>query len=814
MNVPAALKETLHRARRSPRLSVAVVLCIALGMAATGSVATLVSLTSLQSLPFPESERLVRIWNFEASHDRRQGLSWRDFTDLQAGMDTLDALEAAARSRLVWHLPDRASRRVEGEAISEGYLGLLDVSPYMGRLFSREEMGAGEPVMLLGYDTWAREFNYAENILGTAIRTSTQYGDAARNFTVIGVLPPDFHGTIEDDMPDLEFWVPVRAYYGPETRQARDSARNTWAVGRLAPGASVASAQSEADGIAAALAPEFAAFSDSHEFRVESMGANWREGFTDAGTLLAAAAALLLAVAVLNVAMLLVARAMERRHELSVRAALGAGRWQLVAPVLGETLLLATVGGVIGLAVAGTLLNGFLSLSGNQIPSYLDVRPDWATLVVTFTLMLLAGGAAAALPAWAATRVDVNDALREGSGKLSGSRSASRWGRWLVGAQVALTLALLLAGALLGRSYWAMAQHDLGFATENRLRMGLFINPVDVPDDAALPVFVDRVKAELMAQPGVRDVALLWPTLPMPYAVPAGIQWPGMPESERESGFQVSYYAVHEGFFGALEVPLLAGREFDARDAEPGRRTVVIGRNLAERLGGSTAALDREITHDGTAYRVVGVVGEMSIGGPRETPAFRHKLYLPYAQVPRRVVSPIVHVDGDPEVYAEPLKQTLARIAPNSAVDWVDPVDKFIGWLYRDSAFRLALVAAFAFSALLLAAVGLYAVLAQQVTATTTEIGIRKALGASDGRVLARVVRRGLTVTLAGIGAGLVLSLGFSRVLSGLLYNVSAIDPVAYGAATGILLAVALLACLLPARRAARVAPMEALRHE
>ncbi len=189
-------------------------------------------------------------------------------------------------------------------------------------------------------------------------------------------------------------------------------------------------------------------------------------------------------------------------------------------------------------------------------------------------------------------------------------------------------------------------------------------------------------------------------------------------------------------------------------------------------------------------------------------------MYLSYYQLPRRVVSPLVEVAGDPAAYAEPLKQVLARVAPNSAVDWVDPVENFIGWLYRDSAFRLVLVAAFAMSALLLAAVGLYAVLAQQVTAATTEIGIRKALGASDGRILLRVMQRGLAVTAAGLAAGLALSLAFSRLLAGMLHGVGTTDPVAYAAAAGALTVVALAACLLPARRAARIAPMEALRHE
>ena len=807
-----AIRDGLTRTRRSPRLSVAAVLCIALGMAATAAVATLISLTTFRPLPFPDAERLVRIWNTEGDVAQRDSLAWLDFQDLSA-METLDALEAAVRSRLVWQLPDRAARRVEGEAISGGYLSLLDVRPYIGRTFTAEEYASGEPLMLLSHAAWGREFNYDPNILGTGIRTSTQGQGITKTYTVIGVLPPDFHGTIEDDMPDLEYWVPAQSYLVPELEAQRDL-RGVLVVGRLAAGASLAAAQAEASAMAATLAPEFAQLFSNHDFRVERLGADWREGYGEANQLLSMAAGLLLLVAVLNVAMLLLARATERRHELALRSALGAGGWQLVLPVLAETIVLALLGGALGLLLAGPLLTGFLSLSGSQIPTYLDVRPDRLTLAVSFLAMLIAGLIAAVLPAGAATRINVNEALREGSGKLIGTRSAGRWGRWMVGGQIALTLTLLLAGALLGRSYLELQNRSLGFATDHRLRMGLFVNPADVPDEAGLPPFIEEVEAALRAHPGVRDVALLWPTVPLVAPINGRLQWPQMPEGQRDPGLLVSNYIVDDGFFAGLDMPLVSGRTFDSRDADAQLRTALVSRSLADQFGGPTAALERQVTLNGNAYRIVGVVGDAMFGGPRESADFRHQMYLSYAQLPRRIVSPIIEVDGDPAAFAEPLKQVLARVAPNSAVDWVEPVDEFIAWLYRDSAFRLVLVAAFAISALLLAAVGLYAVLAQQVSAATAEIGIRKALGASDRRILARVVSRGLSVALAGVGVGVLLSLGFSRVLSGLLYGVAALDPLAYLVAAGLLLLVALVSCLLPGLRAAQVQPTEALRYQ
>jgi hypothetical protein len=258
----------------------------------------------------------------------------------------------------------------------------------------------------------------------------------------------------------------------------------------------------------------------------------------------------------------------------------------------------------------------------------------------------------------------------------------------------------------------------------------------------------------------------------------------------------------------------VAGRLFDSRDADSAIRSAIVGKSLADLLGGPEAALEREVALNGTAYRVVGVVGDTRFGGPDGPADFDHQIYLSYAQIPRRVVSPVIEVDGDPAAYAQQLNAALARIAPGSAVDWVEPVDEFVGWLYRDSTFRLALVAAFALSALALVSVGLYAVLAQQVAAATSEIGLRKALGASNRRILVRFVRRGLGVSAGGILAGVVVAALFSRVLQGMLHGVSQADPIAWLVTVGTVFGVAVAACLVPASRAARVQPIQALHHE
>lgn len=797
---------------RSPRLSLAVVVCIALGMAATAAVATLIDLTTFRAPPFPEPERLVRIWNSEAGSGERDALAYRDVEDLRERLGALDVLEGAARARLIWHRQGEIGRRVEGEAVSGGYFELLGVSPSLGRMITPEEHARGDAVMLLSWDAFGREFGYDEGVLGAPLRVSYQNQGDAAVYTVIGVLPPDFAGTIEDDMPDLEFWIPLRNYVVDEAREDR-AVRSMLALGRLAPGATIAQAQAQADALNAALEGAYTAFANDHLFRVEAFGDNWRSPFRTASTAFGVAALLLLGIAVLDVALLWLARTLERRHELAVRAALGAGRRRLLAQVLAETLILSAVGGLLGLAAAAPLLDLFLSIADVQVPSYLDPRPAGVTLAVTFGSLLAAGLASAALPAWLAARIDAGDALREGSSRLAGSGQAGRWGARLVRAELALALVLVTAAALLGRSYVELARAELGFASENRLRMGLFLNAADVPDEASLPALYDRLEAALEAEHGVRDVALVWPTAPILDPVVGRLQHAALAVDEPE-GLRVGNFIVSDGFFGAMSMPLVAGRAFDGRESLSEGRSAIISAALAERLGGPMQALNQLVRLNGSEYRVVGVVRDAKFGGPMEGPMHRYEMYLSLRQLPRRLVSPIVHVDGDPAAFAEPLKRRLAEVAPSSAVDWVDPLDTFIAWLYRDSTFRLALVAAFGTSALALALVGLYAVLSQQVVRAIGEIGIRKSLGATDSRIRREVVLRGLRTVLAGLAAGALASLVFARLLANLLHGVGIYDPVAFAVSAGLLLVTALAACWLPARRAAAIEPMQALRSE
>jgi len=594
----------LHGLRRSPRLSLAVVLCMALGMAATAAVATLIDLTTFRSPPFPHAERFVRIWNSETGSDERDSLAYRDYVDLRERLTALDALEGVVRARLIWHQADDIGRRVEGEAITPQYFELLGVTPYIGRMITGEEHVRGDAVLLLSYDTWGREFDYDEDILGQPLRVSYQVQGAGAVYTIVGVLPPDFAGTVEDDMPDLEFWIPATNFLLGDALEDR-SARSMYAIGRLKADATIAQAQSQADALDAALEGEFDAFNNAHVFKVEAFGANWRSPFKAATGAFGLAALLLLAIAVVNVALLLLARTLERRHEFAVRGALGAGRRQLLGQVLSETLLLALVGGLLGVFAAAPLLHFFLGIADVMVPEYLDPRPELTALAVSFAVMIAAGCAAAVLPAWFGARVDAADALREGSSKVAGSRQSRLWGSRLIAVELALTLMLITAAALLGRSWLQLNDTDLGFASEERLRIGLFVNSADVAQDDALPAFYERLEEALLAQAGVRAVALVWPTAPILEPIVGRLQHAAIQTTEPE-GLRVSNYIVGDGFFEALNLPIVAGRSFDGREAGNGAPSAIISSTLADQFGGAVAALNQIVHLNGTEYRIVG----------------------------------------------------------------------------------------------------------------------------------------------------------------------------------------------------------------
>jgi len=819
------LRTALRNLFKSPRLSLAAVACISLGAAATSAIATLVAATLLRPLPFPDADRLVRIWFDDGNGNNHVSLSIPDLREA-AALTSFDRLLGTSRVRIV-ALLDGGAERMRGEAVTPDYFDTLGVRPAAGRLLGPDDDRPGAPrVVVLSYRTWVTRFGASADVVGRTFKTSREI------YTIAGVAPAGFGGTIEDDI--IEFWMPLPQYEPASVLQDR-SARATWAIGRLRPGTTARAAADEVAALGRRLARDYPEDEGRLRLRTEPMGENWRAGFRSSAWLLLGAAVLLLTVAATNVAGLMVARVIDRRRELAVRSALGASRGELVRQLLLETLLLVAAGGVLGTLTAPLVLDGFLRLSPVALPAYLRVEPDPAALLIALAVLGAIGIVAGLVPALVGSRVQPADVLREGGRGQAGGRSERRWGARLIAGEAALTLMLLVSGGLLLRSWQQLEHTSLGYRTDGIARLAITVSRQDARDEAALAALYERVRSSVGQYPGVDAVGLVWPTLPPWDGYRAHIRYPGLDPRVAEIGREVGGHVADAGLLAMLGVPIVAGRNLQPADG-PGTHVVLVSRALAERLGGAANALEREITIvpdrdtnlPSGSFRIIGVVENVAYDGLGEqdtrryirygdstdAKASREDVYLSLAAFPSRVISIGASTRGAAATLIDPLRRRLGELAPGSAIHWTGTMNDELALEYAPSRFYAVLVAAFSTTALALTAIGLFAVLSHAVARRSHEIGLRVALGASRPDVIRLVLGNGFAPLAIGIGIGLAGSVAVTRVMGRLLYGVSALDVAAFGGATALLVGIALTASILPARRASALDPVDALRTE
>jgi predicted permease len=808
---------------RSRRLSLAAIVCVGLGAAATSSVGTLVSATLLRPLPFPSSERLVRIW-FQEGENPRVHLSIPELRDL-AALTCFDELLGTARSRFVG-IFESGAERVRGEGVTANYFEILGLKARLGRLFTPDDFRAdAPPAAVISSRAWATRYGADPQVVGRTLRTDRQ------GFTIIGVAPAGFAGTVEDDV--VEVWMPLTHYQPAELLDNRDE-RPAWAIGRLREGVGLEAARAEAAALTTTLREQHPDVYRRLRLTVEPMGENWRSDLRPRGVLLLSASGLLLLVAALNVAGLLLARVLDRRREMAVRAALGAGRRRLLAQLLVEALVLVGLGGALGLVAAPWVLDGFLALSPVALPAYLSLSLDMRSLALSITALAVAGVLAGCAPALVGSRVSPGEALKDGGRAAVSGRREVQWGAWIVGTETALTLVLLVAAGLLLRSWERLERLDVGFRTEGIARLAVSLSRLDLPDARRLPAEYERLRAALAAHPGVDAVGLVSPTLPPWDGYRPRVRFASKDPSTSEEGLVVGVHAADPGLFRVLRIPVATGRLIEASDGPASSRVAVVSRGLAERLGGLHEAIGREVTlpADGDLpagpVRVVGVVDNVAWDGAADQDTRRYiryadaadprggreDLYLSLDQYPSRRVSLAALARGDAAPLVDALRRRLGEIAPTSAVHWTSTMTDELASEFAPSRFHALLLATFSASALLLTGVGIFALLAHSVARRTSEIGLRVALGATPRRVLRLVVGAGITPLVGGFALGLVAAAGTARLLGRLLYDVSPRDGVAFAGAVLAVLLVALPAALLPARRATSLDPMRALRDE
>jgi predicted permease len=812
--------------RSTPLLSLASVLCAAIGVAATTATAALFSAVAVRAVPFPDADRLVRIWLVDATgSDLRGSLSIPELRDLDAQVASLDAFLGTARSRAV-AIFDTGAERLRGEGVTPDYFRALGLTPLHGRLLTDADFAPAAPrVTVISAQLWARRFGSDPQVVGRTLRTE------AALFTVVGVAPSGFAGTVESDV--VEFWMPLPQYLPASLIESR-TGRSAWAIGRLAPGASLAALETELASLRDSWAQAWPDVYRDLRLRVEPMGENWRGDFRTGAALLLGAVLLLLVIAALNVAGLLMARTIDRRHDLAMRAALGAARATLVTDLVLEAMALTAAGGGAGAVLAPALLDAIVAASPVVLPAYVQVHVDGLAIAVAVGAIVVAGLLASVAPAWLTSGVGPADVLRGAGRGAVGANRDHRWGVLLVGAEVALTLALLVTGSLLLRSFQTLSGWHVGYRVDGVARLAITFSRADAADDAALVAAYGAMRNALAAHPGVDGVGLVAPTLPPWAGERARVRFPELTPADAAEGLGVELHLADAALLPMLDVPLVAGRHLQESD-DRAPSVVVVSRALADRLGGPGAAVGRALdllpggAVPAAAVRVIGVVenvaydGFVEQGAESGTPLLRtdarwlqgrYDVYVPLAAAPQRIVSIGVTTTGDPALLIEPLRRVLGQVAPTSAVHWTSTMADELSLEVASSRFYTVLVNAYSLGALALTATGVFAMLSHLVARRRSEIGLRLALG-GEGRDVVRLIAQ-LTALPLGLGvvAGWVLATAFASGAASLLFGIGRFDLASYALGTGVLVLVGLIAAFVPTRRALRTDPMLTLRAE
>ena len=788
---------------KRPGFTLVALAVLALGIGANTAIFSVVNAVLLRPLPYPGAERVVA---FDAVNPPKgitdSSISAPDFADLKAQTRSFEALAIYAAGNANLTGGDEPERVAVGYADAD-FFRVLGVGAARGRVLLPEDDRAGAaPVAVISHGLWVRRCGADPSAVGRRVELS------ARSLEVVGVMPPGF------DFPErTEVWAPLQLDVSKEPRDNRAYS----VVGRLAPGVTLEAARAEADTVSARLAQAYPVTNAGWGVQLETLKDELVGRLKTTLFLLLAGVGLVLLIACANVANLLLARAAGRRREVALRLALGASRWRIARQMLTESVLLALAGGALGAGLSVWLTDLLVALAPADTPRLAEASADVRVLLFAAGASLLTGVVFGLAPALQASRADLGDALKEGSRGGGGGRGRVRSA--LVVAEVALSLLLLAGAGLLVKSFARLQSVDPGFDPSGVLTMRVSLPSARYKEPARKAEFYAALTERLKSLPGVEAAGA---TLSLPLGGSNLSVWRGFVREGRpatpETAENASFSVVTPDYFRAMRIPVRAGRGFTERDDASATKVVVVNETLARKVFPGEDPLGKHITiwrDEKFPREIVGVVGEAKPQGLDADPAFQ--MYVPHAQdATWGGLSLAVRARGgtDPAALAQAVRsevRALDRQLPPYDVKTMEQVVAGSTAYRRVTAF---LMAGFAAAALLLAGVGLYGVVSYAVTERTREIGLRMALGAQRGHVVRLVVRRGMLLTLAGLCAGLVAAAALTRLMAGLLYGVSATDPAVYAVVSLLLAAVALVACLVPARRATKVDPMVALRYE
>jgi putative ABC transport system permease protein len=790
---------------RNPLTTGLALLILALGIGANTAIFSVISGVLLEPLPYPRPERLTMVIDSAPKHGfPRFSSSAPNFHDWREQNRSFSGMDAWSGGR--YNLTGGGARPVSaaGAEVTGDFFRTLDVAPLHGRLLRADDDRKGaEPVVVLSYDLWRQRFGGDPGVVGRRIQVD------GRDRTVVGVTRQGFRFPVRATL-----WLPALLDYSENQRGAHDLG----VLGRLKPGVSLAQAQADVSAVASHLEQLHPATNTAWGVVLVPLQEQLVTDIKPALILLERAVWVVLLIACANVANLLLARMSARNREIAVRAALGAGRRRLVRQVVAECVVLFAAGGVLGLAVAWAGTRALLALAPDTIPRAEGVGIDGRVLLYTLAVALACGALVGLVTALSALGSRLYATLKEGGRAMAGGGRGRLLRNGLVAGEVALALALLIAAGLLLRSFVRLQSVRPGFEARGVMTATLSLPSVKYPDDPRQAQFFEQMVDGVRGLPGVQHAATVYP-LPLGgggFVLQYTVE--GRPQPAATEVPRADIEVIGPEFFATLDIPVLAGRAFSRLDRIGSQPVVIVSRALARRIWPGENPLGKRITFNNSTdpkavwLSVVGVVGDTRVAALGREP--KPQAYLPVLQQPLADAVLVVRAARAPATLVAPVRRVVQGLDHDLPLDQVQTLETVVAASLSSNRVKTVLIGVFGALALVLAAVGIYGLVSYTVAQRTHEIGIRVALGAGSRAVQAMVIRQGMTLVAAGLAVGLVVSWAASRLVAAQLYEVSATDPLTFAGVPLLLAAVALAANWLPARRATRVDPLEALRSE
>ena len=794
------LRYAIRMLLKNPGFAVVAVIALALGIGANTAIFSVVNTVLLRSLPYDDPDRLMIVRENKLPQFPEFSISPGNFLDWQKQSESFEKLAAINWAAYNLTAGDAEPERLWGVRVSAGLFEMLGANPVQGRTFLDEEDRPGrENVVILSGGLWKRRFGSDPDIIGQSITLS------ATSYTVIGIMP----STFQFPDRDAELWTPI-AFTAGQAEQ--HGSHYLSVIGRLKRDVTVQQADVELKTIAGRLAEQYPGSNAGWSTNVFPMQEYEVRDIESGLIFLLGAVALVLLIACANVANLLLARSTARQKEMAIRSALGANRWRVIRQLLTESILLSLLGGIVGLLLAFWGKESLLALAPEDLPRIKDVTLDAWVLGFTLVVTLMTGVIFGLAPALQSSSPNLNETLKEAGRGTTSGRHRLRNG--LVVVEVALALMLLICSGLMIRSFIRLQRVNPGFNPDNALAVNIALPGRKYPNSDNHLAFYTQLLDRISGLPGVVAVGASQ-SLPIQGDYLLGFNIQGRPPVPPEEAKSTNYYAVTPDYFKAMGIPLIRGRLFTDRDKGKSQPVAIINETMASQYfpGEDPIGKAINVTQGPEKFReIVGIVGDVKQYGLARPSTLQ--TYEPYSQMPFSGVSLVVRTEGNPAALSGAIRSEVLAIDKEQPVSRIRTFDQIIYDSVQQQRFLMLLLGVFAAVALILAAVGLYGVMSYAVTQRTHEIGIRMALGASGGNVLRLIVGYGMMLAALGVAIGLAGAFVVTRLMETLLFSISTTDPLTFAGLSLLLTGVALVACVAPARRAIKVDPMLALRHE